>query len=131
MPNIHHSININEFSGEHEIDPPYPIVYSCTAIHTSLMDLETLAESIYAPGSQEWHQRAETLPSPFVSLIKIHAKHRLGSISLGEAHGVPYLGVIKHPNSILFKRLNGGYMTTFTPHNIALAAGRVRMHFLS
>ncbi|KAK7686478.1 hypothetical protein QCA50_010074 [Cerrena zonata] len=117
-------VDINKFSGEHEIDPPYPMDYSCEMVHVPLCDLETLADSVHAPGSEEWHQLAESLPSPFGSLTRIQSDVHLGPITLGEAHHLPYISVVKRPNAIIFRSLNGGAMTTLELNDIPATAGK-------
>lgn len=101
--------------------------YSCETIHVALCDLETLADGIHAPGSEKWHQQADSLPVPFKALARIRSATRLGPITLGEAHDMPHLSVVRQPSSILFKSLNGGAMATLAPNDIPATGGRVRV----
>lgn len=101
-------VDINEFSGEHVIDPPYPLHYDCDALFITLDSLELLADCVHPPGSARFIEYASSLPRPFRRLTRLRSKSPLGPIVLEEVYGSPYVGVVRRPNSILFKELNGG-----------------------
>ncbi|KZT63632.1 hypothetical protein DAEQUDRAFT_733599, partial [Daedalea quercina L-15889] len=83
------AVDVSTFSGDHEIDPPTPIKYECVALEVPLECLELLSDPRLTPGTPEWAAHASAQPKPF-----------------------RYLAVLKRPNSIMFKNLEGGLAST-------------------
>ncbi|KAH9830521.1 uncharacterized protein C8Q71DRAFT_886450 [Rhodofomes roseus] len=108
------SVDVSAFSGDHEIDPPTPIKYECVALETPLECLELLSDPRLTPGTQEWKAHAKSQPKPFRWLATIRTRSQLMYPDIDELFGKPYLAVLKKPNSIMFKNLEGGLASTLT-----------------
>lgn len=82
--------------------------------------MEVLTDPRLLPGSQVFIEKTKTLPGPFQQICLIRSRSRkitnvvLGDFGLNE----PYLTVVKQPESILFKPLNGGPLAVLNilPH---------------
>lgn len=108
------SININDYSGEHDIDPAYPVKYECHAVHVPLAELDTICDPRFIPGSEEFIAHAASLPAPFHRLCLIRSTRQLESITLDVLRGKPHLTVIRNPCTLMFKPLDGGPVSTLT-----------------
>lgn len=101
-------LNVSEYSGEHEIDSPYPLKYECVTFHVALTALEDLCDPRFVPGSNEFIEHARKLPPPFTRVAHIRTTKQLGTLSLDDFAGKPHLTLVRYPNEIIFKPLNGG-----------------------
>ena len=101
-------LNVSEYSGEHEIDSPYPLKYECVTFHVALTALEDLCDPRFVPGSNEFIEHARELPPPFTRVAHIRTSKQLGTLSLDDFAGKPHLTLVRYPNEIIFKPLNGG-----------------------
>ncbi|KAI0086203.1 hypothetical protein BDY19DRAFT_961855 [Irpex rosettiformis] len=101
-------INVSEYSGEHNIDAPYPLKHECIAYHVPLTALEDLCDARFVPGSRAFIEHARKLPPPFTRVARIRTSKPLGTLSLDDFVGQPHLTLIKYSNEIIFKPLNGG-----------------------
>ncbi|KAH9926374.1 uncharacterized protein B0H18DRAFT_1166294 [Fomitopsis serialis] len=106
------SVDVSEFSGDHEIDPPTPIKYECVALEVPLECLELLSDPRLTPGTPEWKAHANAQPKPFRYLAIIRTRSQLMYPDIDELFGKPYLAVLKRPNSIVFQNLEGGAAST-------------------
>ncbi|KDQ62995.1 hypothetical protein JAAARDRAFT_28990 [Jaapia argillacea MUCL 33604] len=88
------------------IDSPYPLRYECATYFIRLDHLEPLVDPRSNPGSQGWMDRMRSLPSPFESISTIRTHSRLDNVCLDEIQGEPFLTVLKHPETIIFRNLN-------------------------
>lgn len=102
------SINISEYSGEHEIDAPYPLKYECITYHVPLTTLEDLCHPRFVPGSKEFIEHAKKQTPPFTRISLIRSTRQLGTLSLDDFAGQPHLTLVRYPNDVMFKPLNGG-----------------------
>ncbi|PSR74463.1 hypothetical protein PHLCEN_2v9810 [Hermanssonia centrifuga] len=110
-------IDVSDYSGEHAIDAPYPLKHECHTLHVPLKELETLCDPRFVPGSAEFIAHAKALPPPFRRVCFIRSTRTLGNIVLDELSDEPSLSIIRYPNSIMFKPLNGGPIATLTIEN--------------
>ncbi|TFY65410.1 hypothetical protein EVJ58_g2012 [Rhodofomes roseus] len=67
-----------------------------------------------AHADQEWKAHAKSQPKPFRWLATIRTRSQLMYPDIDELFGKPYLAVLKKPNSIMFKNLEGGLASTLT-----------------
>lgn len=108
------AIDISKYSPDHDVDPQVPVKYECVTLHVSLYSLEVLSDPRFVPGSAEFLQHARAQPRPFRIIAVIRTRSPLGPPTLDEVFGSPYLAIVKRPNSIMFKNLNGGAVSTLT-----------------
>lgn len=99
---------MSEYSGEHDIDAPYPLKYECITLHVSLEALEDLCDPRFVPGSKAFIEHARSLEPPFKTVSYIRSTRQLGAISLDDYAGNPYVTIVRYPNDILIHPLNGG-----------------------
>ncbi|KAI0692045.1 hypothetical protein BC835DRAFT_1278331 [Cytidiella melzeri] len=104
-------INVSEYSGEHEIDAPYPLKYECVTFHVSLKALEDLCDPRFVPGSKASIEHAIKQPPPFTRICLIRSTRQLGTLSLDDFAGQPHLTLVRYPNDVMLKPLNGGPVT--------------------
>ncbi|EPS95973.1 hypothetical protein FOMPIDRAFT_1131444, partial [Fomitopsis schrenkii] len=122
---LNHPVDVSLWSGDHEIDAPIPIKYECVALEVALDCLETLSDPRLVPGTPEWIAHAHAQPKPFRSLTIIRTRSQLMNPDIDELFGKPYLAVVKRPNSILFKNLEGGPSAILTCHVPDLPIGHL------
>ncbi|KAI0937436.1 hypothetical protein AcV5_005347 [Taiwanofungus camphoratus] len=108
------AIDISKYSPDHDVDLQVPVKYECVTLHVSLYSLEVLSDPRFVPGSAEFLQHARAQPRPFRIIAVIRTRSPLGPPTLDEVFGSPYLAIVKRPNSIMFKNLNGGAVSTLT-----------------
>jgi hypothetical protein len=104
----------SNYSDMNDMDPPYPLRYECMGLMVALDTLEDLADPRFPPGSAEFLERAKALPSPFSRLSRIRSHSQLDTIDLADVRGNPYIAVVKKPETIIFKNLDTGIMSSLT-----------------
>lgn len=83
-------------------------------LHVSLESLEILGDPRFLPGSQEFLDHAKAQPPPFRRLAVVRSTRFLGPVALDEIFGSPFIAIVRRPNSIMFKDLDGGAVSTIT-----------------
>lgn len=109
------SVDISQYSADYDVDPPYPLVYECTVLHAPLAALESIGDPRFVPGTQAFIDHAKTQPPPFRRIAMIRSTRSLGPGTMDEMWGSPYLAIVRRPNTIMFKNLDGGAVSTLTP----------------
>ncbi|KAJ3480202.1 hypothetical protein NLI96_g8518 [Meripilus lineatus] len=112
--------NLSQISGDYDVDPPCPLVYECTVLHAALDSLESVGDPRLIPGSQAFIDHARSQPPPFRRIAIIKSTRCLGPATMDEILGSPYLAIVRYPNTIMFKNLDGGAISTLTPTTIPL-----------
>ena len=84
------------------------------ALLISLDILEDLADPNVPPGSVEFLERAKAQPAPFSRLSRIRSRSQLDTIDLADIRKVPYIAVVKKPETIVFKNLDSGVTSSLT-----------------
>ncbi|KAI0340012.1 hypothetical protein BDW22DRAFT_1335076 [Trametopsis cervina] len=120
-------INVSEYSADHEIDAPYPLKYECITFHVPLRTLEGLCDTRFVPGSRAFLEHAKAQIPPFQQICLIRSSRKLGTLSLDDFAGKPYLTLMRFPNDIMFKPLNGGPLSVLTVRPIPQFAANVRI----
>ncbi|KAJ3480199.1 hypothetical protein NLI96_g8515 [Meripilus lineatus] len=108
-------IDLSQYSGDYDVDPPFPLVYECTVLHAALDSLESVGDPRLIPGSQAFIDHARSQPPPFRRIAVIKSTRCLGPATMDEIWGSPYLAIVRRPNTIMFKNLDGGAISTLTP----------------
>lgn len=98
---------MSKYSGEHDVEPEVPVKYECNTFDVSLVDLENLSNCPYHPGSADFIEFARQQEAPFRRVAQITSRRKLGPIVLDEHMSTPYLVVVKQPDQIIFKELDG------------------------
>lgn len=80
----------------------------------SLDTLEELADPKCPPGSAEYLERAKAQPPPFVRLSRIRSHSQLDAVDLADIRGEPHVAVVKKPETIMFKNLDTGVISSLT-----------------
>ncbi|KAF7975190.1 hypothetical protein HWV62_10248 [Athelia sp. TMB] len=93
---------------------PHPLRYECSVVAISLQNVEDLVELITRHGPHEYLRHAAARPAPFTRLSTIRSRSPLTALDLAEVVGVPYVAVVKHHETIVFKNLNNGSMSSLT-----------------
>lgn len=97
-----------------DIDPPFPLRYECVALSVSLEAMEYLADPDILPGSTEFLERAKAHAPPFHRLSRIRSHSPFHTIDLADVRGMPYMAVVKKPETIVFKNLDSGESSSLT-----------------
>ncbi|OSX66779.1 hypothetical protein POSPLADRAFT_1068226 [Postia placenta MAD-698-R-SB12] len=106
-------IDVSQYSGDHEIlDPEFPLKYECNVVSISLEQLEILGDPRVTAGSPEFIKHALSQESPFRLLTQIRSESILAHPALDVIFGSPYLALMKQPDMIMFKNLDGGQAST-------------------
>ncbi|KAI0816802.1 hypothetical protein BC628DRAFT_1405603 [Trametes gibbosa] len=108
--------NASNYSTYHDIDPAVEFRHECVAISARLPALEALADLSRDLDAAQFLKEAKQLPPPFENLVCITSgpTHPLTCPDIEEIFDSAYLAVAKHPNDIVFKRLDGGPSATLT-----------------
>lgn len=93
------SPNINDFSGDHDIDFPGPVKHECQVVHISLSSIEMFTNCGLEPGTPEFQELTKSQPAPFRWVAKVRTDtSRLGYPSINILHGIPTITVIRFPD---------------------------------
>lgn len=98
---------------EESMNLPHPLRYECTAVSISLDSLEDLVE-LTSRGPAEFLRHASARPSPFTRISTIRSRSPLTALDLTVVVGVPYLAVVKHYETVVFKNLDNGSVSSLT-----------------
>ena len=91
------------------------IKYECSVLHIPLKSLELYCDEAYTGSSRRYMSIAMQEPHPFHLLTEIVSRSRISNLIMDEdVDGTPYIAVLKNPDRILFKNLNGGLGCTIT-----------------
>ncbi|KAI0628081.1 hypothetical protein C8Q77DRAFT_1068627 [Trametes polyzona] len=106
----------SEYSTYHPVDADIRFRHECVALHARLSTLEALADLPWGFDNAQFIAQAQQLPPPFENLVQVVSRpeHRLMCPDIEEMFDSAYLSVVKGPNDIIFKRLDGGPPTTLT-----------------
>ncbi|KAI0765956.1 hypothetical protein BD413DRAFT_481651 [Trametes elegans] len=109
--------DVSQYSTYYEPDVEFR--YECITLHARLSLLEALTDLPYSIDSEEFVEAASHLPPPFENLILIRSLHRLSCPDLEEMFDSAYVLVVKQPNDLVMKRLDGGPSATLTCLSVA------------
>ncbi|KAI0340010.1 hypothetical protein BDW22DRAFT_1360487 [Trametopsis cervina] len=112
-------INVSDYSGTHEIDPPYPLKHECLVLHAALSSIEAIYDPSVNQDSEKLAKKLQGVPAPFEQICLVRSRsQRLGPLVLDDLAGEPYLSLVKQPDNIILKPLNGGPASTLhlLPH---------------
>ncbi|KAI1792020.1 hypothetical protein LXA43DRAFT_944758 [Ganoderma leucocontextum] len=95
------------------------IKYECAVLHVPLQSLERLFNNEVPWDPRVYRTRARQQPRPFQMLTEITSRARMSVPIIDEdRHGTPFVAVLKHPDRIVYKNLDGGLGCTMycEPH---------------
>ncbi|PIL27995.1 hypothetical protein GSI_09846 [Ganoderma sinense ZZ0214-1] len=95
------------------------VKYECVVLHVPLKSLEHLFNNDVPWDCREYHTRARQQPRPFQVLTEITSRARMSVPVIDEdRNGTPFVAVLKHPDRIVYKNLDGGLGCTMycEPH---------------
>ncbi|KAM5538424.1 hypothetical protein V8D89_008026 [Ganoderma adspersum] len=91
----------------------------CAVLHVPLKSLDHLFNNDAPWNVREYRTRARQQPRPFQVLTEITSRARMSVPVIDEdRHGNPFVAVLKHPDRIVYKNLDGGLGCTMycEPH---------------
>lgn len=120
--------DVSKYSEEHDVEEEVPVKYECNTFDVSLIDLENLSDCPHYPGSREFLNFARRQRPPFRRIAQVVSRHKLGPIALDEIAKTPYLIVVKQPNKVILKELDGEKEpSTMICQDIAAGTGAVNL----
>ena len=89
------------------------VKYECSVVHIPLASLELLCNDDTPANPRDYHTLALQQRRPFQLLTEITSRSRIGNMVVDEnVLGGPFVAVLKTPDRIVYKNLNGGLATT-------------------
>ncbi|KAK7464640.1 hypothetical protein VKT23_005848 [Stygiomarasmius scandens] len=95
----------SEWSARTEIDPPEDLIYDCYWEHVLIDSLEILTDPWLVPSSEEYRQRAMSLPPPFELVMHFVSDTPAEHPCLFEANGKPFSAIFQRPDGIFVFQL--------------------------
>ncbi|TBU41279.1 hypothetical protein BD309DRAFT_1020833 [Dichomitus squalens] len=95
------------------------VKYECAVMHVPLQSLELLFDNDKPWDPKEYRTRALQQDRPFQVLTEITSRARMSNPIIDEdRNGIPLVAVLKHPDRIVYKNLDGGQGCTMycAPH---------------
>ena len=95
------------------------VKYECAVLHVPLKSLDHLFNNDVPWDVREYRTRARQQPRPFQVLTEITSRARMSVPVIDEdRRGNPFVAVLKHPDRIVYKNLDGGLGCTMycEPH---------------
>lgn len=75
---------------------------------------EDLADPSLLPGSVEFFENAYSRPPPFSRLSRMRSHSQLGMVDVAVIRNQPYVAVVKNYETIVFKNLETGNVSSLT-----------------
>ncbi|CCL99060.1 uncharacterized protein FIBRA_01071 [Fibroporia radiculosa] len=107
-----HDIDISDYAGDYEVEHSVAVKHECTVLQISLEKLEHLSDPRLHSETDRFLNYAIAQEAPFRLLAVIKSRRQLMHPVLDEIRGSPFIAVVKLPNTIVFKNLEGGALAT-------------------